>query len=152
MLQGHCMNNCEPGCFRGAKWSDRRCLRGEPMDMQGPVPQQRMFRMQHAKNGSLNDLIGRIPMERVKSYSVKQTKDGKRITIDVENGPIFENEDNIIIIRDNQRPMRGMGYGNPRKNVRVIVKQGDGEVDKKSPDAPATPPPPPAQEPGKKSK
>lgn len=150
-LQGQCTFDFAPGCCHGQEWRDLPCLRGEPVDIAGPGLQRRMMRLQQGGKGSLNDLIGRIPMERVKSYSVKQLKDGKRITIDVENGPIFENEDDVIIIRNNQRPVRGMGYGNPHQNVKVIVKHSNAEGENKSPEAPSTPPPPaPAKEPSKK--
>ncbi len=54
------------------------------------------MRFMHSGFGeaTLSDLIGYIPMSRVKGYTVKDTKNGKRIVIDVEDAPLMERHDN----------------------------------------------------------
>ncbi len=71
---------------------------------------------------SLNDLLGDIPMERVKSYSIKDTKDGKRIIIELNKEPIIEHQREVIIIRS-PRPEGRHGEG-PRHPMqkRIIIK------------------------------
>ena len=67
-----------PGCHEAMDCCKKMGLRGFPaMDCS-------------EKEGTLSDLIGDIPLERVKSYSIKNHKNGKRIIIDVENAPFFE--------------------------------------------------------------
>ena len=43
-------------------------------------------------------------MDRVKSYSIKNTRNGKRIVIDVEDGPGFDRRDRVVVIREKGRP------------------------------------------------
>lgn len=80
---------------------------------------RRMFK---GKGESLNDLLGDIPMDRVKSYSIKDTKDGKRITIELNNEPLIEHHRDVIIIRS-PRPDGRHGQG-PRHQMkkRIIIK------------------------------
>lgn len=47
---------------------------------------------------TLNDLLGEIPMDRVVSYSIKDRKNGKRIIIDLNDAPMFENQERIVVI------------------------------------------------------
>jgi hypothetical protein len=59
------------------------------------------FNMQsHGKGQTLNDLLGEIPMDRVVSYSIKDRKNGKRIIIDLNDAPMFERQEKIVIIRE----------------------------------------------------
>ena len=99
---------------------------------------------------SLNDVLGDIPMERVKSYSIKDTKHGKRIVIDLEDGPVVERREKVIILRD--PAPKAYHRGKPHKKVKVYVNPGDGKVEAgdtpspgEAPDAPPPPPPPPAK-------
>lgn len=56
------------------------------------------FRLKPPNKGeSLNDVFGNIPMSAVKSYKIKETKDGKRITIDVSDDAMFDRDENILI-------------------------------------------------------
>jgi hypothetical protein len=55
------------------------------------------------KRQSLSDIIGDIPMDRVKSYSIKDRKNGKRIIIDIEDAPLLDNHEKVIIIRKQGR-------------------------------------------------
>ncbi len=48
---------------------------------------------------TLSDLLGDIPMERVKSYSIKDRKNGKRIIIDIDDAPLIENHERMIVIQ-----------------------------------------------------
>jgi len=79
-------------------------------------------RMFKGRSESLNDLLGDIPMDRVKSYSIKDTKDGKRITIELNNEPLIEHRREVIILRS-PRPEGRHGQG-PRHQMkkRIIIK------------------------------
>jgi hypothetical protein len=78
--------------------------------------------MSEGKGGSLNDLLGDIPMDKVKSYSIKDTKDGKRIVIELNNEPLIEHRREVIILRS-PRPDGRHGQG-PRHQMkkRMIIK------------------------------
>jgi len=45
---------------------------------------------------SLNDVLGDIPMSRVKSYKVIDKKGGKRIIIDIQDAPLGGDHSNVI--------------------------------------------------------
>lgn len=85
---------------------------------------RRMFK---GKGESLNDLLGDIPMDRVKSYSIKDTKDGKRIIIELNKEPIIEHQRDVIIIHS-PRPEGRHGQG-PRHQMkkRIIIREGSQE-------------------------
>ena len=86
---------------------------------------------------TLNDFFGEIPMERVVSYSIRDRKGGKRIIIDLNDAPIFERPNNVIVIREPGRINSRMHH--PEHQVKVVVNSDD-----------SVPPPPPP--PDKKSK
>jgi hypothetical protein len=79
--------------------------------------------MGKGKDESLNDILGNIPLDRVKSYSIKDTKDGKRIVIELNNEPFIEHHRDVIIIRS-PRP-EGRPGQDPRHQMRkrVIIKE-----------------------------
>ncbi|MGA2823266.1 MAG: hypothetical protein ABSE72_07040 [Bacteroidales bacterium] len=80
-------------------------------------------RMFKDKGESLNDLLGDIPMDRVKSYSIKDTKDGKRIIIELNKEPFLEHHRKVIIIRS-PRPEGRPGQGTRHQiRKRVIIKE-----------------------------
>lgn len=85
--------------------------------------------MSEGKGGSLNDLLGDIPMDKVKSYSIKDTKDGKRIVIELNNEPLIEHHREVIILRS-PRPDGRHGQG-PRHQMkkRIIIREGNQEKD-----------------------
>lgn len=93
------------------------------------------------QEGTLKDILGNIPMERVKSYSIKDTKKGKKIVIEVENAPLFESNCKTIIMRGPSGHSR-MHYNNGKKNadVKVIIRT-DKDKEKEE-----------IEEPGEKSK
>lgn len=95
----------------------------EQCDMRLPGTQHKVFRFDDDASGSLNDLLGNIPMERVKSYSIKDHKNGKRIVIDIDDRQTFNSRGNTIIIRGGGKPA-GMHYRkvNPDRDVKVIIK------------------------------
>lgn len=95
--------------------------------------------------GTLNDLLGDIPMDRVKNYQIKEKKNGKRIIIDLENGPLVETRDNMVIVRSDRKPVH-LRYRHPAKRVKVIVEPGKPEA----PATPRTPEPPAPTDPAKK--
>ena len=45
---------------------------------------------------TLGDLIGDIPMSQVKSYSIKETKNGKKIVIELNNEPLIIRKDKDV--------------------------------------------------------
>jgi hypothetical protein len=92
------------------------------------VPHIREHSFTHRSNGqTLNDILGDIPMDRVKSYSIKDTKDGKKIEIELKNGPVVENHNKVIIIHT-PRPEGRHGEGpDHRIKKRVIIRDGDQE-------------------------
>jgi hypothetical protein len=77
----------------------------------------------------LNDLLGDIPMDRVKSYSIRDTKDGKKIVIELKNEPFIEHHRNVIIMHS-PRPEGRHGQG-PRQQMkkRIIIREGNQEKD-----------------------
>lgn len=56
---------------------------------------------------TLSDMLGDIPLDNIKSYSIKDRKGGKRIIIDVEDYPVVRGQERIIY-RD--RPMSRSKY------------------------------------------
>jgi hypothetical protein len=81
------------------------------------------FNRSEEKNQSLNDLLGDIPMDMVKSYSIKETKTGKKITIELKNGPIIENHTKVIIMRDPRPHGRPGQAPRPQMRRKVIIHQ-----------------------------
>jgi len=73
---------------------------------------------------TLADLVGDIPMDRVVSYSIKDRKNGKRIIIDVEDAPLFEkNQDRVVIIKT---PALKDQSVKPKHKVKVYVNGDEG--------------------------
>jgi hypothetical protein len=88
---------------------------------------------------SLSDVLGNIPMSRVKSYKVIDKKGGKRIIIDLDDGFGMEPGNGMVYIHSHShpsRPPRGMGH---QKDVKVIINtdgktgQDNGNQDQQSP-------------------
>lgn len=106
-------------------WQD---FEGEEFNLHFPQPNGILRFNGENEAGSLNELLGKIPMERVKSYSIKDRKNGKRIIIDVENGPMFESGDKTIIIRKSGHPAgKKHRHGEQDRNVKVIIKSDEKE-------------------------
>jgi len=75
------------------------------------------------RNQTLSDLLGDIPMERVKSYKIKDRKNGKQIIIELEDGPIIEKSNRVIIIRE---PGKSSGKKNEyNRQMKVIIDSDD---------------------------
>jgi len=107
-----------------------------------PGPERRIMR-QGGSSQTLNDVLGDIPMDRVVGYSVKDRKHGRRIIIDLDNAPMFERQNRVIVLREPGKMKRHRN--NQKRQVKVFM---DSEGDNNSggtPEAPqpATPPPPP---------
>jgi hypothetical protein len=68
-----------------------------------PGPDMKVFRYDN-KGQTLSDILGDIPMDRIKSYSIKDRKNGKRIIIDIEDAPLLENQQKVIIMQGPVRP------------------------------------------------
>jgi hypothetical protein len=91
-------------------------------NMNWPYNDMKIFR--YDKDGrTLSDVIGDIPMDRVKSYSVKSKKNGKRIIVEIDNSPIMERQEKVIIIHE-----PGDQLNNKNKHERqkkVIIRTDD---------------------------
>jgi hypothetical protein len=93
----------------------------------GEIPQRffRDYRNEHEK--TLNDILGDIPMDQVKSYSIQDTKDGKRIVIELNKEPFIEHHRDVIILRS-PRPERMYRRDNrPQIKKKVIINNGEEE-------------------------
>jgi len=88
---------------------------------------------------SLSDVLGNIPMSRVKSYKIIDKKGGKRIIIDLEDGPLFESGDRVIYLNGAGRPQRHTGEMRHQKDMKVIINSGADEKDTEKPESPAPP-------------
>lgn len=103
----------------------------------GPAHGQQFFEMPD-KGESLSDVLGNIPMSRVKSYKIIDKKGGKRIIIDVQDEQGF-GQNNVIYINGNHshsRPPRGNGH---QKEMKVIINSGDAEGAVEKPESPTSP-------------
>lgn len=117
--------------------SEWECPGDAAFDISIPRPDRRIMDLRRDEGGSLNDLLGDIPMDRVKSYSIKDRKNGKRIVIDLEDGPWPVVRDHVVVIGgDRQRVQQRHTTG--EKNVRVIVtpKHDQEEFEKQEGKAP----------------
>lgn len=79
---------------------------GDCFNFRGAFPHHRMVPFGGNEQGGLNELLGDIPLERVTSYSVKERKNGKRIVIDIENGPSVDKRKEMIIIQKGAKPKK----------------------------------------------
>jgi hypothetical protein len=100
-----------------------------------PGRDMKVFRYNH-DSPTLSDILGDIPMERVKSYSIKDRKNGKRIIIDIEDAPLLDNHERVIVIREPGK--QSHKRSNADRQMKVIIQSDDG---KKS-ENPTEPPPP----------
>lgn len=83
--------------------------------------------MMNNREGSLNSVLGDIPMDHVKSYSIKETKHGKRITIELNDEPLIERQEKVIIMRSPRPEMRHRQNQRHQIQKRIIIRQGDQE-------------------------
>jgi hypothetical protein len=77
--------------------------------------------------GTLSDMLGVIPMDQVKSYSIKNTKDGKKIVIEISNDPLMGRHDKIVIIHDRDHNTSSDQH-HARKRV-IIRSDGESKVE-----------------------
>ena len=98
----------------------------------GEIPQRFLREFRNENDRSLNDVLGDIPMDQVKSYSIQDTKDGKRIVIELNKEPFPGHHKEVIILRS-PRPERTYrrDYDKPQMKKNVIIKNGDEEEDDK---------------------
>jgi hypothetical protein len=113
-----------PGYFQGdgfeGNWGEAD---GNHFYFRSPGPDFGIMDPEGKNGGTLGDLLGDIPMERVKQYSVKDTKHGKKITIEVENGPMFGSRSQTIIIKDpSSKKSKKYRHEQPEHDVQVIIK------------------------------
>ena len=119
-------------------------------DRSAPGPDCRVMRSgNHGQ--TLSDILGDIPMDRVVGYTIKDRKNGKRITIDLNDGPMFERQDRVIVIREPARMHRNMNRGDRQVKVIMNAEDDDTKVGKSEDQSvPPPPPPPPPAKPKKK--
>jgi len=80
------------------------------------------------KGESLADVLGDIPMSAVTGYKIKETKNGKRITIEVSNDYSGNDRDEIVIVRTPSSP-RLVREATPNvRQIRVIKSDQEGDV------------------------
>jgi hypothetical protein len=82
-------------------------------------------------DGSLMDLLHNIPMDRIKSFNIKEKKDGTRITIDVSHGPVLgssHSSERTIIIRPESGNAPGASHGS-NSHKKVIIKSESEDPD-----------------------
>jgi len=91
-------------------------------DHRAPGMERRIIRS-GGHGQTLNDMLGDIPMDRVVSYSIKDRKGGKRIVIDLNDAPMFEKQERVVVIREpgNMQHSRH----NPERKVKVYVNTDD---------------------------
>ncbi|MCX6268257.1 MAG: hypothetical protein NTW16_13005 [Bacteroidetes bacterium] len=123
--------------FDCEKWAED-CEMEDFMSERMPPPGRGGAMRAGGRGQTLNDILGEIPMDRVVSYSIKDRKDGKRIIIDLDDAPMFERSNKVIIIREPGRNNRRMHH--PERQVKVVVNSDDS----------VPPPPPPPPPPDKK--
>jgi hypothetical protein len=130
----HCFNfgfDNIPEIFEGVEnegnWED---VDGNIFYYGTPGPEFNFRTQQKHSGGTLSDILGDIPMDRVKNYSIKETKNGKKITIEVDHGPLFESRGNVVVIKDPYaKKKRKSRHGTPEQDVKVIIKT---DTDEKS--------------------
>lgn len=77
------------------------------------------FRMMRDDDeGTLSDILGDIPLSSVKSYKIKETSDGKRIIIDLDDEPVIRKHGKVIIIKEG-RPVHPAHKGHQRHMERT---------------------------------
>jgi hypothetical protein len=96
----------------------------------GEIPQRFLREFRNENDRSLNDILGDIPMDQVKSYSIQDTKDGKRIVIELNKEPFTGHHREVIILRSPPpERMFKRDYNRPRMKKKVIINNGDEEGD-----------------------
>jgi len=92
----------------------------------GPEREMKVFR-HNGRGESLNDILGDIPMDHVKSYSIKDKKNGKRIIIDISDYPFIERQDKVIIMHEPSRPPDPNGRRRIEKKIIIHHERKDKE-------------------------
>jgi len=107
--------------IRAPRHAEHYCTPGNMFFYGKPEGCCEPFRLKPQNRGeSLNDVLGDIPMRAVKSYKIKETKDGKRITIDVSDDAMFDRDENILIWHGDAPPPPPPP---PKINKEIIIEQ-----------------------------
>jgi len=96
---------------------------------------------------SLSDVLGDIPMSRVKSYKITDTKGGKHIVIDIVDGPPFQHNDDVIYINGSRHPANPAKGMRHQKDMRIIIKSDNDKGNGGESQTPAPPAEPKKSEP-----
>ncbi len=94
-----------------------------------PETELRHFRFNHGGQ-TLSDVLGDIPMERVKSYSVKEKKGWKRIIIDVNEASFPDHNNGVIVIR--KKDFSGTKNHGKKAERKIIIRSEQTEEPQKT--------------------
>ncbi len=75
-----------------------------------PGPPMRVFRHHSSGHGDLNAVLGDIPMDRVKSLSIKERKNGRKIVIEIDDTPSRRIKKEIIMVRPDEKHRKARTY------------------------------------------
>jgi hypothetical protein len=78
---------------------------------------------------TLSDVLGDIPMSNVKSYQIKERKDGKRIVIDLDDEAVLGRHENVYIIREHARHHRHERPARPPRPQRPERPEKPAEIE-----------------------
>lgn len=95
----------------------------EPFDEEPPAMRR--------GDGSLMDLLHNIPMDRVKSFNIKERKNGTKITIEVDRSPLLgypRTHERTIIVRPDKGDASGPGHES-RKSKKIIIRSDPKDTD-----------------------
>jgi hypothetical protein len=137
-MKGKCCEHSMMYGFDDSDWNGLPCPPPPPPpdgmeefgDFQG-VPNYPGFG--ERRGGTISDVIGDIPMDMVRSYSVKETKHGKRIVIELNNPPLMRTMDKVVIIRQPGHREHSDHYRMPKVEKKVIIIPDGSEEKEKSP-------------------
>jgi len=126
-----------------------RDMEDRDWEQMAPEHQQRVLRSGGHRQ-TLTDVLGEIPMDRVVNYSIKSRKNGKRIIIDLNDAPLFEQQDRVIVIHEPGRMQHNSNYPGHRIKVHVNSHNDRHSGNSAEPPDPSSVSPPPAAQPDKK--
>lgn len=75
-----------------------------------PGPPLRIIHNRPSGRGGLNEVLGDIPMDRVKSLSIREKKNGRKIVIEVDDTPSRRVKKEVIIVRPDDKHRKGRTY------------------------------------------
>lgn len=116
-------------CPRESRYFEQLGKRGDMHFYGRPADCHKTVRISPPKRGeSLSDVLGDIPMSSVINYKIKETKNGKRITIEVSDDVLFDSDEDIIIWQGDVAPPPPPPPPPPKLKKEVLIeKEGENE-------------------------